>query len=274
MNRSVSKDGTVRTAFDRHAGDYDRVFTGTPEAERLRKRTWAWMDRLFSEGNRILDLGSGTGEDAIHLARRGVQVHCVDVSEAMLGQVHQKAAAAGVAGQVTSEAAALDDLDITSERFDGIVSNFGVLNCVPNLTGLARLIETGLIGGGHVVLVVMGRVYPLEVLVALLRGRWSEATRRWRNPATATVAGVRFPVFYHRRGGIGDAIGVHCDCIHQEALALVSPVPGLDHLERRLPRFFGAVAPLDRALSRLPLLSSEGDHWLSVWRKHHPATRH
>ena len=42
------------------------------------------MDELFHAGERILDIGCGTGEDAAHFAARGVQVHATDASPAMV----------------------------------------------------------------------------------------------------------------------------------------------------------------------------------------------
>src|SRR5690606_23171976 len=50
---------------------------------RLRSAAWAWMDRAFRPGDRVLELGCGTGADAVHLAGRGVAVVATDVSAEM-----------------------------------------------------------------------------------------------------------------------------------------------------------------------------------------------
>lgn len=58
----------------------------------------------------VLDLGSGTGAGAVALAQRfpDAQVHCLDVSADMLGQLADAVAAAGVADRVHGHLADLD----------------------------------------------------------------------------------------------------------------------------------------------------------------------
>jgi len=73
-------------AFDERAAGYDADFTNTPLGSALRTLVWARLDRLFTGAQRVLDLGCGTGEDAVYLAARGTRVlgrdsrrlgHCV-----------------------------------------------------------------------------------------------------------------------------------------------------------------------------------------------------
>ena len=84
------------TAFDALAADYDASFTATPLGTLLREAVWRRLDARFAPGDRVLELACGTGEDAIHLARRGVQVTAIDASPAMVEVARRKAAAAGL----------------------------------------------------------------------------------------------------------------------------------------------------------------------------------
>lgn len=76
--------------FDRHAPNYDdNVFT---------KNTRVEVDFLFEimslkAGMTLLDVGCGTGRHSIELAKRGIQVTGLDISESMLNQARQKATA-------------------------------------------------------------------------------------------------------------------------------------------------------------------------------------
>ena len=49
-----------------------------------RNLVWRDIDALFHAGERILDIGCGTGEDAAHFAARGVHVYATDASPAMV----------------------------------------------------------------------------------------------------------------------------------------------------------------------------------------------
>ena len=66
---------------------------------------------LFQPGDQVLELGCGTGEDAIWLAKRGVRVLATDGSPAMLEATARKAQAEGV-----SELIETRRLDFTRRR--------------------------------------------------------------------------------------------------------------------------------------------------------------
>jgi ubiquinone/menaquinone biosynthesis C-methylase UbiE len=60
-------------AFDAIAEEYDATFTNSHLGRILRRRVWQILAANISEGQHILELACGTGEDAIWLARRNVR---------------------------------------------------------------------------------------------------------------------------------------------------------------------------------------------------------
>jgi len=99
--------GPVRAPFDAVAERYDAEFSRTLLGGWLRERVWAELETAFPThaGARVLELGCGTGEDAIRLAQRGISVFATDVSAGMLRAAAAKAAALDAAAL---DAAALD----------------------------------------------------------------------------------------------------------------------------------------------------------------------
>src|SRR5688500_4022031 len=151
-------------AFDRMAADYDRSFTASAIGRRMRAAVWRRLDATFRPGERVLELNCGTGEDAVHLARRGVRVVATDISSAMLAKARSKVERAGVAESVELVQLRIEDL---SNRpipgsFDGVLSNFGGLNCVDNLSGAGRALAAMLRPGARALLCVMGPAVPWE----------------------------------------------------------------------------------------------------------------
>lgn len=69
-------------------------------------------------GQRVLDLGCGTGRYCVLLAQRGAQVVGVDPSPEMLAQARQKVRPTG---QVELHLGSIDTLDLPGEHFDLIV---------------------------------------------------------------------------------------------------------------------------------------------------------
>jgi SAM-dependent methyltransferase len=82
-----------RRFFEEAAEHYDEEsFTSATDAE------IALLTRLLDlePGDRVLDVGCGTGRHAVPLAAQGLQVTGVDLSPAMLARAQARAAAAGV----------------------------------------------------------------------------------------------------------------------------------------------------------------------------------
>ena len=96
--------------FDVAAASYDADFTETQLARWLRETVQAHLSTAFGPGDHVLELGCGTGEDAIWLARRGVRVTATDVSQSMLDVAQRKAAAAGLTDLIDFAAIDLSSL--------------------------------------------------------------------------------------------------------------------------------------------------------------------
>ena len=266
MDESKTQVARVREAFDRHSVDYDRQFGDTRLGRELRARTWTVLDGCFSPGSRVIDLGCGTGDDAIHLACRGVHVSGIDLSAEMTNRVVEKAKTVGVSDLVQCRVGDYSTVSFPPRSFDGLYSNFGALNCVAHIDWLGAFAARVLRPGSRLVIVLLGSLYPLETVVHLVKGRPSVAFRRFRRAGTAIVGGTEFDVHYHRFRHLRRSLGDRFVLEQREALNLLVPVPGFDHLDRRFRGVFDAIKPLDRFLCRLAPFSAAGDHSLSVWR--------
>lgn len=91
------------------------------------------------KGARVLDLGSGSGLDALLAARKGARVTGVDMTPDML-----RAAASSAQGKARFVRALAEALPFEDASFDAALSN-GVLNLCPNkprvLEELARVLK-------------------------------------------------------------------------------------------------------------------------------------
>src|SRR5688572_7892814 len=116
----------MSAAFDRLAETYDALWTNSAVGRVQRDQVWREIDAVFRPGDRVLDLGCGTGEDAAHLVSRGVNVHAIDPSPAMVRVALRRG---GFTAEVGTQPQGV---------YDGVLSNFGALNCVEDLPALAR----------------------------------------------------------------------------------------------------------------------------------------
>src|SRR5260221_9292896 len=96
----LARSGFVARPFDAAAAGYDAAFSDSVCGRALRESVWRRLEPHVHGAINLLDLGCGTGEDAIWLARRGCNVVAVDNSTAMLSVAAAKIARAGLGARV------------------------------------------------------------------------------------------------------------------------------------------------------------------------------
>jgi SAM-dependent methyltransferase len=253
-------------AFDALAGSFDDTFGGWKSVAAQRRAVRRALVEAFPVGASLIELGGGTGEDALFLGRLGRRVLVTDGSPRMAAIAGEKARAASLSGLVSAERVSLEELDAwarvsSGAPFDGAFSNFASLNCVadhvPVARGLARLLPPG----GRALLVAFGPFCPGETLVLLARGRGRAAFRRLgQAPAPARVAGETFSVTYPGPRALAREFEPWFRLSRTRGIGVFVPPSSAEPAVSRFPRLLGALEALDRAFARpLALL---GDHVL------------
>lgn len=183
---------TLDTAFDAIAGTYDQQFTYSPIGKLQRDRVNRYLQTLLAGKKNpfILDLGCGTGADAVWFARQNARVLALDRSTAMILISREKIVQAGLESRVTLVHQSMTDLgeSLGNQKFDLIFSNFGALNCLSplELEGLANAAAQHLAKHGQLIAVVMGSFCLWETAYFLLGLNYKKAFRRIsRNPVRA-----------------------------------------------------------------------------------------
>jgi SAM-dependent methyltransferase len=246
-------------AFDSIAGDFDRRFSGWRSVEAQRRAVRAELIHAFPSGSRLIEVGGGTGDDALWLAAQGREVLLTDASPAMVAAASSKGVRAKVAtaerfGELADELA-------DGPRFDGAYSVFAPLNCVADLTpfaqGLARLLRPG----SPLMLVMFGTCCPGEMLVETLRGRPRNALRRFsRGDVPARLNGREFNVRYHRRSDLEQMLSPWFRLQSRRGIGIFVPPSAAEPWISRHPRLLSVLEKLDRFAARP--LSVFGDHIL------------
>ncbi|MEL6913201.1 MAG: methyltransferase domain-containing protein [Pseudomonadota bacterium] len=96
------------------------------------------------DGERVLDIGTGTGWAARLAAWRGADVIGVDIAPGLLAAA--QAFSAGQAGSPTYRRAAVEALPFDDGRFDGVISTYGVIfSSAPSraVAEMARVLRPG-----------------------------------------------------------------------------------------------------------------------------------
>jgi ubiquinone/menaquinone biosynthesis C-methylase UbiE len=260
-------------AFDDSAVDYDRRFTETEIGRVLRESVWRHLDAVLAPGSKILELGCGTGEDALRLARRGHRVLATDISPAMLEQAARKIDTAGVDDRVRFArldlAAVAGEPEPPEAPFDAVFSNFGALNCIEDCSELASVLHRWLCPGGRAVFVVMGPVCLWEIAWYGLHLRPRIATRRWRDGREVAIGDKHsLRVWYPRPARLRGQLEPWFETRQTLGIGSVVPPTYAASLIRNRPVLLDRLDALDRRWAHR--LSGIADHYLlSLERSDH-----
>jgi ubiquinone/menaquinone biosynthesis C-methylase UbiE len=253
-------------AFDDVAAEYDLREADNPIMQLMRRRSLATLESTFSQGTTLLDIGCGTGTEAIWLAKRGRTIFAVDPSPQMLKVLAERADSAGLI--VSSRLLRATHLStLVEERgeasFDGAYSSFGALNTEhslePPVAALSRLVRPG----GRIVLSVMNRWCVAEMGLLLAGGRARHALRRSRTsisvPVGSNFAEVRYPSWRQLRSALQEQFRI----VSLQALPLLLVPYAWPALAAHV-RTFRALCRLDALLASHRPFSWLGDHLLVV----------
>jgi SAM-dependent methyltransferase len=253
------------SAFDAIADDYDSQFTATAIGSCMRAAVWSRCALRFTAGARVLDMNCGTGEDALWLARRGVRVLATDISTRMLQIAQDKFArsAGGVSAQF--QRLAWEDLAAFEEQpFDGVLSNFGGLNCVSDLRCIADSLAAKLRPGGIAILCIMGPMVPWEWVWFLAQANPQSAFRRLRRGGTVWCGiKVRYPSIAKSRAAFAADFRV----LRVSALGALLPPPYTERWIGRYPRVIGALNRVERSIETSWPLPMFADHYVLELRR-------
>lgn len=253
-------------AFDSAADTFDDRFGAWESVSAQRTAVRAALLHAFPAGARLLELGGGTGADALWLAARGRDTLHTDPSPRMVRVARAKLAgrtrdeprllAAERLGELASEREAAGELP-----FDGAFSNFAALNCVLDLRAIAPGLARVLRPGAPALLVLFGTASPGEVLVQLARGNPRAALRRLaREPITARLGRQSFRIRYHRNTDVQRALQPWFRLERRIGIGIFVPPSAAEPWITRHPRLLRRLAALDRILARP--LALMGDHVL------------
>jgi ubiquinone/menaquinone biosynthesis C-methylase UbiE len=244
--------------FDSIAASYDDLWTCKPAGVLQRQAVWRQVDPLIERGHRVLDLGCGTGEDAVHFAGLGASVLALDVSSGMVARAREKGANAHVmrAEDVGKMQGAFGLIS-----FDLILANFGVLNCVRDLSHLREPLSRLVRPNGHLAICLMGRFCLWESGYYGFQGKFRKAARRWFGE---TKASLGLKVFYPLVRQVRDALSPDFDLCTDTGIGVCVPPSFVPALPAGLLRTFGRI---DQRIAGMVAARIVADHRLLVFQR-------
>ena len=260
----------AEAAFSSQSAIFDELYAGNAIVGYKRARVRAHILKYLAPGSSILELNSGTGDDALFFARNGHKVHATDISTGMQRQLKQKVENSGTETMISNELCSFTCLQLLKNKgpYDLIFSNFAGLNCTDRLAQVLSSFDGLLKPGGVVTLVILPKFCLWESLL-IFRGKINTATRRFfsRNGRTAHIEGVYFKCWYYNPSYFIKKLGNKFRLLGIEGLCTLVPPSYIEGFAEKHPLAFRFLKDMEHRLKTKWPWKYIGDYYIISLKK-------
>jgi cyclopropane fatty-acyl-phospholipid synthase-like methyltransferase len=263
----------LSAGFDHIAPDYDAGFTSSQIGKLQRQIVWRYLDASLDRGKplNILELGCGTGTDAIRFARAGHHVLATDASSAMIEVARQKARGQNFEGSIEFELVDMRYLQNNDFNLsiDLIFSNFGAVNCL-SPEDLAKLFSDCcdlLSPKGRMILVIMPDKCIWESSYFGMRFQWKKAFRRGKEKEVVLLGENEVETWYYSHRRIKELSNKWFDATTVIPVGLFIPPSYMEPFFVRRKTLLHGLSWLDRRMAKGACAASISDHYIINLRK-------
>jgi ubiquinone/menaquinone biosynthesis C-methylase UbiE len=257
-------------AFSAQAGVFDKIYSGNTIVNYKRDRVRAHVLQYLKPNSHILELNSGTGEDAIFFAGKGHRVHATDIAEGMQQKLREKAAKTPFSTSITTENCSYTQLGTLRHTgpYDHIFSNFAGLNCTGELDKVLLSLPPLLNPDGVATLVILPRFCLWESML-IFKGLFKTATRRWfsKNGVKARVEGTYFTCWYYDPSYVVNTLKDSFEVLSIEGLCTIVPPSYIEHFAEHYPQAYQWLKKMEGRYRFSRLWRSIGDYYIISLRK-------
>lgn len=215
----------------------------------MRGVLWDRYERLFKPGQTVLDIGCGTGIDAVYLAWIGICVIGIDASPTMIAEARAKVSDWFNDRIVFRVMDATEIGSLPEGSVDGIISAFASLNTVDDVAGFGAAAARLLKPGGTMLLHLLNRWSLWEWMGLIRTGRFDEARRLGRNQErNFNISGrpVRHRL-YHARDAYTRCFAAHFRLRRAYGLGILRPPHTVQRIPAAIVNELQQVEPMVRA---------------------------
>jgi ubiquinone/menaquinone biosynthesis C-methylase UbiE len=228
-------------AFSRQSAIFDQLYADNEIVQYKRQRVRNHLQQYISPGNFILELNSGTGQDAIWLAQQGCKIHATDISTGMQEVMRQKIRTEGLEDSISYELCSFTQLENLNSRgpYDMIFSNFAGLNCTGELDKVLASFSSLLRPKGIITLVLLPRFCLWEFLL-IFKGKFKTATRRFFSGGgrIAHLENTFFKCWYYNPSYITEFLKPEFHLLDTEGLCTCVPPSYIENFAWKYPKLF------------------------------------
>jgi len=264
--------GDVANAFDSASEEYDVTISRNFINTLIRQRSLEALYRLLRKDDVVLEIGAGTGAEAVQVARRVARVVATDISPSMVDLLRRKAAARRMSEKMDAARVAAADISEVKNILPGgrvrVVYSFnGALNCEPRLAEFAAELASLVVPGGYFVCSVRNTLCLAEILTYAALLRYSGMVKRKIQPMMVSVGEADIPSTYYSVGGFLGFFRRDFEVESIIGLPAILPPAYLNDYYVRARRVLRVLEEADKTLGSAFPFNRLGDQSLFVLRR-------
>ncbi|MEO6522708.1 MAG: class I SAM-dependent methyltransferase [Mucilaginibacter sp.] len=257
-------------AFSKQSVIFDEIYSKNTIVNYKRERVRTHVLNYLKPNSAILELNSGTGEDAVFFAQRGHYIHATDISTGMQLELRNKAERNGLSDTISTELCSYTQLNQLQNRgpFDHIFSNFAGLNCTDKLDGVLLSLSPLLKQGGMATLVLLPKFCLWESLL-VFKGKFKTAVRRLfsSNGAKAHIEGTYFKCWYYNPSFVINTLKDSFDLVDLEGLCTIVPPSYIENFAEKHASAYSYLKKKENELKKSWPWRSIGDYYIITLKK-------
>jgi SAM-dependent methyltransferase len=202
--RSQNKDyySGIAEAFDSASEEYDFTISHNYINTWIRKRSIRELLNLAKPEDTLVEVGCGTGAEAIEISKHVSKIIATDISERMIEILTKKAQAKKLSNRILPLRVRAADISKVRDLVDiGMVpiaySFNGTLNCEPELERFVEGLSSVLVPGGYFVCSIRNSFCLGEALSHAAVLQFDRMAPRKKQPVMVSVGGIDIPAFYY-----------------------------------------------------------------------------
>lgn len=270
MVASGRNEQYAEEAFSKQSGIFDEIYSNNTIVNYKRERVRAHVLSYLKPLGSILELNSGTGEDALFFAQLGHKVHATDISVGMQQQLRKKVEMNKMEHLISNELCSFTQLQLLKNKgpYDHIFSNFAGLNCTGELDKVLASFSGLLNPDGVVTLIVLPGFCLWEMLL-VFKGKFRTAFRRTfsKNGRKAHLEGTYFTCWYYNPSYITDQLKDSFELLKVEGLCTIVPPSYIEGFAEKYPAMYNFLKRVEDKLRYSRPWRYIGDYYIISLRK-------
>ncbi len=192
----------IAAAFDSASEEYDFTISHNYINTWIRKRSIQELLSLANPGDTLLEVGCGTGAEAIEISRYVSRIIATDISDKMIEILNKKVGARGLSEKIVPLQLRAADVSRVAEiaalsQVDLAYSFNGALNSEPELDRFVEGLSSVLVRDGYFICSIRNSFCLSEALSHAVILQFEKMAPRKKQPIMVSVGGMDIPAFYY-----------------------------------------------------------------------------